>query len=89
MIMSLKVTEPVTRNRSIWLRIWISGRVFEPSGFIKSEKILNVFVFDSGEFLDQQNTYLAAEGLCTIDVVYESLVLIMYCNLVRETSQPY
>jgi hypothetical protein len=27
MIMSLKVTEPVTRTRSIWLRIWISVRV--------------------------------------------------------------
>jgi hypothetical protein len=38
-----------------------------------------MFFFDSGEYLDQLNTYMAAEGLCTIDVVYENfLFLIMY-----------
>jgi hypothetical protein len=62
---------------------------FEPSGFIKSEEIPNVFVFGNGEFLDQLNTYLAAEGVCTIDVVYESPVFNNYCKLVRETSQLY
>jgi len=54
--------------------MWRSGRVFETSVITKSEEILKVFVFDSGKFLDQVNTYLAAEGLCTIDVVYESPV---------------
>jgi hypothetical protein len=56
---------------------------FESSGFIKSEEILNVFVFGSGEFLDQLNTYLAAEGFCTVDVVYESPL----SNHVMQTSK--
>ena len=83
MIVSLKVTKPVTRTRSIWLRIWRSGRAFEPSVFIKSEEILNIFVFGSGEFLDQLNTYLTAEGVCNIDVIYESPVF----NPVLQTSE--
>jgi hypothetical protein len=45
-------------------------------GFHKSEEILNAFVFEGGEFLDKLNTYLAAEGVCTIDVVYETPVFI-------------
>jgi len=65
-IVSLKVTVPVTRTIIHLAQDMEKWSGFEPSVFITSEEFLNVFIFDSVEFLDQLNIYLAAEGLCTV-----------------------